>query len=369
MIDRNDDGHIRRRQGDSRKGGLRHKMDVPARIMLKGGGRLDAKIRNVSATGMYLRHAMLAEKGDVEVLQIGNLVLIYFAPDPENAPGEKVRLYAEIVRRLPHGIGVRFLNMTSEHKRALRVLAVLAFHAREVSATAAKDAESSSTAKRDARVITSACRKVIERRLPNMIWALRTEVAKRLRLMPRGEAHGKGLDGRVLAQIIEDKGTVISRTIERRVIQTFAEVGGLDDTQEVLFTGIQRAKIKAAAGREPNLVANETLDGTVAMDATCQRFESALASKSFDVNVRLANVVRRRIDNIENPLVPKVICRMMWESVAEHSNARSVHTCLHDTLIEQVVPLLSDLYDEIQKTLDQHQVPRVFGGGGALKAR
>ena len=51
---------------------------------------------------------------------------------------------------------------------------------------------------------------------------------------------------------------------------------------------------------------------------TCHVADRTLASQSFNVNVRLANVLGRRIDgNSNNPLVPGVMCRMLWESVAE----------------------------------------------------
>lgn len=365
MIDWDEDGDVRRHQEDSRSGGLRHVMAVPARIQFAGGGGLDAQIRNLSRDGMFLRHAMLVEKGDVDVLRVGTPLSVTFAPDHASTPDDKVQLSAEIVRRLPNGIGVRFVNMTREHRHALRVLAVLTVRARGSFGATSQERDEERAAKRDPRVIMGACRKVIERRLPNMIWTLRTEVAKQLRLTGQSATAGDPVDAREAAKAIEDKALAIGRTIERRVIQTFAEVGGLDDTQEVVLTLVQRAKIKAAAaGKEPALMDHEIIDGSVAMMATVQRFESALIGKSFEINVRMANVVGRRIDNLENPLVPQVICRMMWQSFTEHSESPRVHTCLHETLVGHIIPLLSEMYDELTKTLDQHKVPKAFGKGG-----
>jgi len=260
---------------------------------------------------------------------------------------------------------VRFVKLTGEQRRALRTLAVLAVESRARS-NDAEDKSRSPGVKFNGRVIMSACLKVIERRLPNMVWTLRTELVKRLRAMGAGESHEVGNSARSDADQIEAKASAIARTVERRVIRTFAEVGGLDDTQQLVLAHLKRpgAGVKAAAGEKLGLVKDKALESSVAMNATCQRFETELAGRSFDVNVRLANVLGRRIDEIENPLVPAVMCRMLWQSVIEYCESPRMHTCLHSTLVRDIMPLISELYDQLDETLDAQGVPDSYWMGG-----
>ena len=370
MMNRNNDGEVRRRDADARSGGLRHVMAVPAGIRWNSGGSIEAQIRDVSRDGMYLRHALLSERGDVDALRIGALVTVSVPADPAHGLDQDTAFSAEVVRRLPHGVGVRLLDMTREHVHVLRLLALLAVESRKATGTLGKANDRPPEEKRDVRLIMGSCRKVIERRLPNLIWTLRTETAKRLRLMNAADGEGKRVDTKGFAQTIEDKALAIGRTIERRVIQTFAEVGGLDDTQEVVLTHVQRANIKAASsGEKPILLDNKALDGHVAMHAAKQRFEAALAGKSFEVNVRLANVVGRRIDNIENPLVPGVMCRILWQAITAHVDSAHVQACLRETLVNHVIALLGDLYDDLDSTLDQQGVAKAFGRHEASATR
>lgn len=203
-----------RRQVDSRAGGLRHAMDVPARIQTQAGGFIDATIRNASSVGMYLHHTLLDEKRGVDPLPVGSSVTVVFAPDHAGKPTDTVKFSAQVMRRHPHGTGVCFLAVTPDHKRALRMLAVLAVGARESSITGAVNVQDQPAWKQRSRGILSACRKVIERRLPNMIWTLRIEVARQL-LLVKDDGNGAAEEARREAAMLEEKGTAIGRSTLR----------------------------------------------------------------------------------------------------------------------------------------------------------
>ena len=343
---------------------MRHDVTIPARIEGMTGSSMDAEINDVSSGGMSLRIPIFAASAGVEILPVGSKVVVIFAPDHKNTPDDTVRLSAEIVRRNPPSVGVHFVDMSTQQRRALRILAALAVESRTFSSDVARGPDAMPDPELDARPIMVACLKVIERRLPNMIWTLRTELVTQLRLLKEDDAEKLPGDAKEEADLIDEKGTAISRTIERRVMQSFAELGGLDSTRELVFTRqqIERAKQQAAADKL-GLIEEKTLERSIAMDTTAKRMDTTLTGKSFDINVRLANVLRRRIDNIENPLTPAVMCCMMWESVTGFCDSPRVHVCLQRALIRHIMPLLSDLYDALEKTLDEKGVPNSYWTG------
>ena len=59
MIDLDDEFEQRSRERNSRSGGLRHDVFISARVEAVEGGSVDAKIHDVSSTGMCLRLPML----------------------------------------------------------------------------------------------------------------------------------------------------------------------------------------------------------------------------------------------------------------------------------------------------------------------
>jgi len=68
-------------------------------------------------------------------------------------------------------------------------------------------------------------------------------------------------------------------------LQTFAEVAGLDATQQLVLSHLKRAKSKAgpAAGEKMGLMGDDAVDSSSAMNSTCQRMETELSGRSFDV--------------------------------------------------------------------------------------
>ena len=364
MIDWDDQVGSHRRTENSRSGGLRHDVAIPARIEGMTGSSMDAEINDVSSGGMSLRIPIFAASAGMEILPVGSKVIVIFAPDHKNTPDDTVRLSAEIARRNPPFVGVHFVEMNLQQRRALGVLAALSVHSRTISSNVARDPGAMPARELDARPILVACLKVIERRLPNIIWTLRTELVTQLRLLNEDDSRKFPGNAKEQADLIDEKGTAIGRTIERRIIQSFAELGGLDSTRELVFTRqqIARAKQQAAADKL-GLVEEKTLERSIAMDTTAKRMDTTLTGKSFDVNVRLANVLRRRIDNIENPLAPAVMCCMLWESVTEFCDSPRVHVCLQRAMIRHIMPLLSDLYDALEKTLDEKGVPNSYWTG------
>lgn len=363
MTDWDDEDQVERREQTPRTGGLRHDVAIPAHIELIAGDDIQCEIVDVSSTGMYLRLVMFLEQGDPRTLPSGGAVTVAFVPDAENGAGTKVRVRGEIVRRDPHGIGLRFGNLDKDQTRALRMVAVRAVESRASRARSSADTKVAAASKIDARQVCSACLKVLERRLASLLWTLRTEVTTRLRNRRQSDADSAEGSARADAELIDEKGTAIARTAERRVIQAFARLADLDSTEQIVLAHLKRkpAAPAVSTGQKIGLVGDKAVQSSVLLEDACQRLETALSSRSFGVNVRLANVLRRRIDGEEsNPLLPDVMCRMLWQSVTEYCDTPRVHNCLRAAIVHEITPLLSELYEQLDQTLDTFGVPESY---------
>ena len=117
MADWDADNQVQRRDATARSGGLRHDVAVPASIESSRDGVFDAQIVDLSKTGMYLRLATFIDAGDLDTLALGSVVRGEFAPDQEGKPDQTIQMSGEIVRRNPHGTGLRFVDVRNDHLR------------------------------------------------------------------------------------------------------------------------------------------------------------------------------------------------------------------------------------------------------------
>ncbi len=105
-------------------------------------------------------------------------------------------------------------------------------------------------------------------------------------------------------------------------------------------------------------------DEQVQQDATILAIGHAAAEKFklklFQLNVRLAGVLGHPLDPDANPLQPATACRILWQATVDFCDSPRMRRCLHDAIRVRVVPLLGELYDAIEKTLDEEGVPRAF---------
>ncbi|MFT5446320.1 MAG: hypothetical protein ACI9DC_001486 [Gammaproteobacteria bacterium] len=359
MIDWDDEIEPHRRQENSRSGGLRHDVSIPVRVEGLRGGDMNATIQDVSSTGMSMRLPMSATEHDDKVLPFGSSLSIVFAPDHANAPEDVVRLSVVVTRRQLPIIGVRFIDINQDQRHALRVLAMLAVESRTTSKSGARDTVARPDPELDARAIMIACRKVIEQRLPNIVWTLRTELVTQLRIMGLNDTDKS--EAKAEAELIEQKSTAITRTIERQVLQTFAELSGLDSTQELVFTRAQLEQAaKQMADKKVGLIDRKSLERSIAINTACKRLESTLAGKSFDLNVRLANVLGRRIEDDQTPLAPSTMCRILWQAVQQYCESPHVDVSLHAVIVKRIMPMISELYGDLGTTLDKNNVPTSY---------
>ncbi len=355
--DRGEWGHRRRH--------LRHEVDVPARIMGQMDAVYDCRICDISSSGMLLSYDLLVPEGGREPLKEGSDIVVRFAPDAEHSPDYFVTFEVRIMWKTPHGIGVRFRKVGEEQKAALRVLAQMAVAERARAETEARKRSARAPVWNKSKVM-SGCRKTLERHLPNMTWTLRTEVVRRLHQL--GEDHPE-LRETVAAEAatIDSKANAIGRSVERQLMLAVAEMAGLDDTQEMVLAPVRSKIVAMATGRpaeeaedEMGMVENDQVAQSAALAAAVQHIEDALKSRVFELNIRLANVLAQKLDTTNNPLLPARLCRTLWESVTEHVDNANVRRCLRETFRSRMLPLLSDLYGELHKTLDAHDVPGAF---------
>jgi len=69
-------------------------------------------------------------------------------------------------------------------------------------------------------------------------------------------------------------------------------------------------------------------------------------------------VLRQRIDeNPANPLLPAVMCRMLWQGVTGYCDSPRVYACMRTAIVKEVMPLLAELYEQLDEALDALGVP------------
>lgn len=181
-----------------------------------------------------------------------------------------------------------------------------------------------------------------------MIWALRTEVSNRLRLNDNGYRKGAAD-----ADVLEQKASAIGRTIERRVLLGFAEFSGFESTQRLVLMS-PPTDAAARPTTSANLVRHEDAESHTDRLSTIQRVEAVLQRRSVEINARLADALGRCIDEAENPLLPAVLCNILRHSTTEYCNTPRVRRHLQEAICQQIIPLLSDLYDDLDAILDEH---------------
>jgi hypothetical protein len=345
-----------------RRANMRHEVSIPAVITDRLGNRIKCTIEDISATGMLLAIDMaqmreiFADERNRELLKQGSTAHIAFAPDPIAAPHERIGVSVHIMWRAPVAAGVRFLEQTPELRAALLSIARTAVAAR-IDETERTRHDLSPAQRETMR----ACRKTVQKLLPNMIWAMRTELGKRLRL-PSEHPHATEAEAaREEADRLEVKAMAVTRTIEQQVLQGFSEASELEQTQELTLAQLQSTwSGQRQKGADLGMVEELELEQDARVSAVAYTIEERYKTKFFELNVRLANVLGHPLDQHSNPLVPGAICRIFWHAVTAYCDSPRIQKALQQVMLQAVGPLIGELYAAINATLDDHGAQRIF---------
>lgn len=337
-----------------RRGTIRHEVSLPAVIHDRTVGPISCVIEDVSATGMLVALELFMTDPGKEPLRQGSQAELVFAPDPD-APADRIRTQVEIMWRTPIAIGVHFLQMDAALREGLRTIAKAAVEGR-----LSGEAPGSREATLEQRRIVLACRKTVEKLLPNIIWALRTEVTKRLRAMAETAGPHDSTQLRAEADLLDEKANAIGRTVERRFLQGYAVASDLDQTQELTMAHLARTFGGAKSEDKSGLVGEGAVERNSRIAAVGHAAEERYKAKYFALNVRLANVIGHPLDPDKNPLVPANACRILWEATVSHCDSPHVQRCLQHALQNRIVPLLGELYQAVDDTLDKEGAQRIF---------
>jgi len=345
-----------------RRENMRHQVSIPAVITDRLGNRLKCVIEDISATGMLLAIDMVqareifADERNRELLKQGTTANIAFAPDPIGAPNDRIAVNVHIMWRAPVAAGVRFLEQSPALRAALLSIARAAVSAR-IDETERKRHDLTPTQRETMR----ACRKTVQKLLPNMIWAMRTELSKRLRLPNEHPHPAEAEAARVEADQLDAKAMAVTRTIEQQVLQGFSEASDLEQTQELTLAQLQ----STWAGQRPKeadmgMVNEFELEQDTRVSAVAHTIEERYKTKFFELNVRLANVLGHPLDQHANPLVPSSICRIFWHAVTAYCDSPRIQKALQHVMLLAVGPLIGELYAALNVTLDEHGAQRIF---------
>ena len=333
---------------------LRHEVAVPASIAGKSAAPIDCEIRDVSSTGMSLATQLQIPDAAGDPLAAGGEAHVAFSPDPEHTPTETVVLPVQIMWRRPLGVGIRFLNLDDDLRTVLQTMARKAVDARND-----ENIQGGAFSPADQRKILGACRKSLDKLLPNIIWAMRTDVSRRLRLFAakaEGEAAVKAL---AEADLLDASASAIGRTIEIQFFRDFAKSADLDQTQELKFSDIAGHALPKSQNNL-RVIGDRGAELSTVITTLAHAAEERYKSTLFELNVRLKDVIGHRMDNESNPLYPTAACRILWEATVQYCDSPRVRTELKAAITSRVVPLLGELYESLQKTLDDEHVPQAF---------
>ena len=355
VIDEQVEGITRPDDWGRRRGTIRHDVSLPAIVFDRKGNAIACTVEDISSTGMALKIDLKTPEPGREALEQGTSARLEFSVRLESGAQQKVAAPVQIMWRTPVGLGVRFKQQDENLHAALKVIAQAA-----VTARAAEPQGGRHDRPANHRKIMLACRKTSEKLLPNIIWALRTETGRRLRHEADGASPSQAREARAEADLLDDKAIPIGRTIERQFLQSFAVVSDLDQTQEMTVAPMFLKKTEGTTNSAYDVVGEDE----VQQDATIIAIGHAAAEKFklplFQLNVRLAGVLGHPLNPAENPLQPTTACRILWQATVDFCDSPRVRRCLHDAIRSRVVPLLGELYEALDKTLDEEGVPRAF---------
>ncbi|MGR8918510.1 MAG: DUF1631 family protein, partial [Gammaproteobacteria bacterium] len=344
-----EDPEILESTGDSdwgrRRTNMRHEVAIPGRITDQHGIRLACEIEDVSSSGMALALESHTPEPGREPLEQGTLATLEFAPDPMHAPEQQVSVRCRVMWRAPVAVGISFQEQTPELRAALRTIAQAAVIAR-----VNESQQRGRGLGAEQRQTLQACRKTVQKMLPNMMWVLRTELVKRLRAAASSASGTDAKEALAEAERIEEHAMAISRAIEQRVLQGFGQASDLDETQELTLMQIRRVRNHEASHAE--MVDDRAAEQNARITALAQAIEDRFKSAFFELNVRMANVLGHPLDENTNPLVPGNACRIIWHSVTEQADSLRVQQELKAAMLEKVMPLLGEIYGAVNETLD-----------------
>jgi hypothetical protein len=300
-------------------------------------------------------------------VQQGTLAMLEFAPDPELAPTDKVVVEVRVMWRAPVAVGVRFTSTPPALRSALKAIAEAAVIAR---------LDESEKRRRDLspaqRRVLQACRKTVQRLLPNLVWVARTELCNHLRLHARQGSPAETQEATAAADLLDAKAMAITRTIELQVLQGFAEASDLEETQELTLMQLKATRSGRRGGEDDALgmVSDHDTDRGARIAALAHTVEERYKSQVFELNVRLANVIGHPLDPNTNTLLPGTICRILWQAITDHCSSPRVHKTLQQIMLEDVMPLIGELYQALNETLDAEGAERILDvRQGAVRRR
>lgn len=332
---------------------VRHAVSVPAVLESPRTTPLRCEIRDLSSTGMYLGIGLRVPRVGPDPLAEGSDLRLRLAPDP-GAPDAYVPFDVHVMWRTSSALGVSFGELDATQRSALRRIAQLAVRER------AHGGEPEGQLPRgERRRIAAACRRVIEKHLPNMIWSVRTDLARRLRRLAIENPAEAGAARRD-ADRVDQSANAIALTVERQFLQCFAEACDLDETQEMSVALLAAASAAGGEDKPVSLMGEDASDRIAAITAIAQTAAERYKTPLFELNLRLKDVVGRRMDGDGNPLNPLPACHLLWSCVVEYCDSPLVRRGLCDVIRVRVVPLLGDLYADLHAALDAEGVPAAF---------
>ncbi|MEQ8663370.1 MAG: hypothetical protein RLW62_21345, partial [Gammaproteobacteria bacterium] len=66
------------------------------------------------------------------------------------------------------------------------------------------------------------------------------------------------------------------------------------------------------------------------------------------------------LDAKSNTLLPGAICRILWHAITHYCGSPRVHKALQQIMLNDVAPLIGELYQALNETLDNEGAERIL---------
>lgn len=333
-----------------RRGGVRHAVALQALMEHPTGEKVPCRIVDVSSTGMGLEIGDALVGAEHASFAPGTKPTIRFLPGKGSDTTQTVEASCAIMWMGRRHFGVRFESPDAALRAALKAVVHAEMDARKEEGSGSADGMDARQ-----RAILKACRQTLQKQIPNLVWVLRSALEQRL----RAGAAGKRADAAQCADdaaLLESKAMAIGLSAEHRFLSSFADCFRLQRTQELTVSQIREA-MREAEGRAERAAQLQATGGTDPLfQRVVQDARERYGERFRTLDLWMAQVCDQDLDDPANPLAPATACHILWESIVEQSASTPVRQALEAVMLKQVMPLLADLYDALERTLDAQGV-------------
>ncbi len=329
----------------------RYPLQLDALFSVIGIAPQPCSIRDFCLGGVFLavppetRQAVSDELGQLER---ETPLIIEFSASNEQGELQRFRVPAKVARATGTGVGVSFMNPDPAALTALRQLAMR--RPAETSVGAEADGTPGAAAAMlrtgKGREVLESCTKLVSDKLVPTFKSFFQHMGARL-VTAAGESESNVEQGHFFDAITElnSRKKPIEQDLPATILDGLKHLGG--------FRIREKQEKPVQDTSELSLVDKEAFEDFLAIAEMVSRAEERWKSQLTELENRLSNFVKTRIDASSNPIGPAAVCHafgdVMEGLAVEPTAMRVVYRCFDD----EVVETFGELYQGLNAILDE----------------